>query len=147
MLILIFTSGTVYVTKTIGLVSRQYNRKAVFVSLVHGRAYKNYQHEDFHNRVRMLDPSVTNGNGSVIIRNIGLSDAGLYKCSIAFGSRRSKLSEVEHSVNLTVTEQINDSTSNLIDVSVTPRSSKCPGRHPCVVSSSLLLLIIILVTL
>lgn len=112
-----------------------------------GRVYDIYQHRDFHNRVRMLDPSVTNGNGSVIIRKIGVSDAGLYECVMAFGSQRTVLSEVKHSLNLTVTEQINDSTSTLIDVSVTPRSSKCLGRHPCVASSSLLLLIITLVTL
>lgn len=66
------------------------------------RLYENYQHSFFKGRVELRDPSMKDGDCSVILRNASIRDAGTYECRIT--TRRSKgvQSEFKHSIKLTV---------------------------------------------
>uniref|UniRef100_A0A668RVF9 Ig-like domain-containing protein n=1 Tax=Oreochromis aureus TaxID=47969 RepID=A0A668RVF9_OREAU len=59
-------------------------REKVFYSSK-GVVYNSVQNAKFRGRVSLLSPSMTNGTGSLIIRNISLADAGLYRCVISAG--------------------------------------------------------------
>uniref|UniRef100_A0A3Q2V6G6 Protein kinase domain-containing protein n=1 Tax=Haplochromis burtoni TaxID=8153 RepID=A0A3Q2V6G6_HAPBU len=61
------------------------------------------QHADFHGRVQLIDPSMNNGNVSVIVRNVSVADTGLYSCTVVTGETRDP-TELECLVALTVTE-------------------------------------------
>lgn len=61
------------------------------------------QHPDFRGRVRLIDPSMNNGNVSVIVRNVSVADTGLYSCMVRTGETRDP-TELECLVALTVTE-------------------------------------------
>uniref|UniRef100_A0A3Q2WKE0 Ig-like domain-containing protein n=1 Tax=Haplochromis burtoni TaxID=8153 RepID=A0A3Q2WKE0_HAPBU len=66
------------------------------------RLYENYQHSFFKGRVELRDPSMKDGDCSVILRNASIRDAGTYECRVT--TRRSKgvQSEFKHSIKLTV---------------------------------------------
>ncbi|KAL4008179.1 hypothetical protein ACER0C_002031 [Sarotherodon galilaeus] len=71
------------------------------------RSYENYQHESFKGRVQLRDSSMMDGDVSVIVRNVRVSDTGIYKCEITTSSTRNDervVSEFKHSINLTVTD-------------------------------------------
>lgn len=46
------------------------------------RIYENYQHASFIGRVDLMDPSIKDGNVSVVLRNITIHDTGTYICEI-----------------------------------------------------------------
>lgn len=48
----------------------------------HLRSYDNYQCDMFKGRVKLLEPSMGNGNWSVILRNVSVADTGLYTCKL-----------------------------------------------------------------
>lgn len=73
---------------------------------------ENYQHESFKGRVELRDSSTKDGDVSIILRNISISDMGIYECKITtnhtiYGERVIK--EFRHSINLTVTDSENGS--------------------------------------
>ncbi|XP_039464071.1 uncharacterized protein LOC120437592 isoform X3 [Oreochromis aureus] len=71
------------------------------------RSYENYQHESFKRRVQLRDSSMMDGDVTVIVRNVRVSDTGIYKCEITTSSTRNDervVSEFKHSINLTVTD-------------------------------------------
>ncbi|CAI5660534.1 uncharacterized protein LOC102081106 [Oreochromis niloticus] len=73
------------------------------------RSYENYQHESFKGRVELRDPSMKDGDVSVIVRNVSISDTGTYECQITTSSTRNGervVKEFKHSINLTVTESV-----------------------------------------
>uniref|UniRef100_A0A3P9B2B4 Ig-like domain-containing protein n=1 Tax=Maylandia zebra TaxID=106582 RepID=A0A3P9B2B4_9CICH len=71
------------------------------------RSYENYQHESFKGRVQLRDSSMKDGDVTVILRNVSISDTGTYDCQITTSSTRNGervVKEFQHSINLTVTE-------------------------------------------
>ncbi|XP_005950933.1 uncharacterized protein LOC102292267 [Haplochromis burtoni] len=73
------------------------------------RSYENYQHESFKGRVQLRDSSMMDGDVSVIVRNVSISDTGTYECQITTSSTRNGervVKEFKHSINLTVTESV-----------------------------------------
>ncbi|XP_013122367.2 uncharacterized protein LOC106097170 isoform X1 [Oreochromis niloticus] len=71
------------------------------------RSYENYQHESFKGRVQLRDSSMMDGDASVTMRNVSVSDTGIYKCEITTSKTSSGqrvVSEFKHSINLTVTD-------------------------------------------
>ncbi|XP_025761525.1 coxsackievirus and adenovirus receptor homolog isoform X2 [Oreochromis niloticus] len=71
------------------------------------RPYESYQHVSFRGRVDLMDPSMKDGNVSVTLRNVRLSDTGTYKCQITTKETESVVHEC--SINLTVTTPDKDS--------------------------------------
>ncbi|XP_058480662.1 butyrophilin subfamily 1 member A1-like [Solea solea] len=47
-----------------------------------GRALQQYQLQPYQGRVDLSDPTMANGNASVIVRNVSADDAGEYKCYV-----------------------------------------------------------------
>ncbi|KAL4008180.1 hypothetical protein ACER0C_002032 [Sarotherodon galilaeus] len=73
------------------------------------RSYENYQHESFKGRVQLRDSSMKDGDVTVILRNVSVSDTGTYECQITTSSTRNGervVKEFKHSINLTVTINI-----------------------------------------
>ncbi|XP_039463378.1 butyrophilin-like protein 3 isoform X1 [Oreochromis aureus] len=56
-----------------------------------GRAYENYQHESFKGRVELREPSMKDGDVSVTLKNLSVSDAGTYQCWILFSKSTDEL--------------------------------------------------------
>uniref|UniRef100_A0A669DK89 Ig-like domain-containing protein n=1 Tax=Oreochromis niloticus TaxID=8128 RepID=A0A669DK89_ORENI len=81
------------------------------------RSYENYQHESFKGRVQLRDSSMMDGDASVTMRNVSVSDTGIYKCEITTSKTSSGqrvVSEFKHSINLTVTD-----TGEFVEVEMT----------------------------
>lgn len=71
------------------------------------RSYESYQHERFKGRVELADPSMENGDVSVILKNVSVNDTGTYECRIItsdLSSGQRVQSETRQSINLTVTD-------------------------------------------
>lgn len=69
------------------------------------RSYESYQHERFKGRVELADPSMKNGNVSVILKNVNVNDTGTYECRIItsdLSSGQRVQSESRQSIDLTV---------------------------------------------
>lgn len=67
--------------------------------------YEKYQDSFFKGRVELRDPSMKDGDCSVILKNVSIGDAGTYECRITTrNTRRNKgvQSEFQHSIKLTV---------------------------------------------
>ncbi|XP_035767846.1 coxsackievirus and adenovirus receptor homolog [Neolamprologus brichardi] len=67
------------------------------------RPYENYQHKFFKGRVELRDPTMKDGDVSVILKNVSTSDTGTYECEITVRNTEGVVTETKHSVNLTVT--------------------------------------------
>lgn len=65
------------------------------------RPYENYQHESFKGRVNLMDPSMKDGNVSVTLRNVKLTDTGTYKCQITTKETESVTHECSISLKVT----------------------------------------------
>lgn len=65
------------------------------------RAYESHQHASFRGRVDLMDPTIKDGNVSVVLRNITIHDTGTYICRITIR----KTEHVVHQcvINLRVT--------------------------------------------
>ncbi|XP_039463986.1 myelin-oligodendrocyte glycoprotein-like [Oreochromis aureus] len=78
------------------------------------RFYENYQHLSFHDRVKLRDPEMKEGDVSLILKNVTFNDTGIYECHIAVRNPvRSKRAhtEISHFINLTVTGETHESVS------------------------------------
>ncbi|KAM9425369.1 butyrophilin-like protein 3 [Pholidichthys leucotaenia] len=75
------------------------------------RTYERYQHPSFRGRVELVDPSMKDGEVSVVLKNISVNDTGTYDCQVIFShSRDGKRvqSDFRRLTNLTVTGQRED---------------------------------------
>uniref|UniRef100_A0A669BA72 Immunoglobulin V-set domain-containing protein n=1 Tax=Oreochromis niloticus TaxID=8128 RepID=A0A669BA72_ORENI len=100
------------------------------------QSYDSYQGATFRGRVQLLNPSMRDGNFSVLLRNITVADTGLYTCRIL--SRRA-----ENTTNDTIST---DSFKLLVSLTVAPSShSPQPRGRPGVIASLILLLTVIVV--
>ncbi|KAK2863483.1 hypothetical protein Q5P01_003016 [Channa striata] len=59
---------------------------------------KDYQLQSFQDRVELKDPNMRNGDASIILKNISISDTGSYECYVGYGGS----SELVSRVTLTV---------------------------------------------
>lgn len=69
--------------------------------------YDDYQLPSFRGRVKLRDPAMTDGDGSVVLRNVTINDAGTYECHVGWRStKRSRRSapELTCSVSLHVVD-------------------------------------------
>lgn len=100
-------------------------------------SYDNYQCDMFTGRVKLLEPSMGNGNWSVILRNVSVADTGLYTCELTVRNTTTGQSHVvsKARVNLTVSER----TTALFSHSPQARG------HPGIIASLILLLTVIAV--
>lgn len=101
------------------------------------RSHDNYQCDMFKGRVKLLEPSVGNGNWSVILRNVSVADTGLYTCKIIARNTTTGQNHVvsEGRVNLTVSE-----------LTTAPFShSPQPRGRPGIIAALILLLTVIAV--
>ncbi|XP_005753897.1 coxsackievirus and adenovirus receptor homolog isoform X1 [Pundamilia nyererei] len=69
------------------------------------RPYENYQHESFKGRVNLMDPSMKDGNVSVTLRNVKLTDTGTYKCQITTKETESVVHECSISLKVTTSDK------------------------------------------
>uniref|UniRef100_A0A669CWF8 Ig-like domain-containing protein n=1 Tax=Oreochromis niloticus TaxID=8128 RepID=A0A669CWF8_ORENI len=56
-----------------------------------GRSYENDQHESFKGRVELKEPTMKDGDISVTLKNLSISDAGTYQCRILFSKSTDEL--------------------------------------------------------
>ncbi|XP_039869438.1 V-set domain-containing T-cell activation inhibitor 1-like [Simochromis diagramma] len=69
------------------------------------RPYENYQHESFKGRVNLMDPSMKDGNVSVTLRNVKLTDTGTYKGQITTKETESVVHECSISLKVTTSDK------------------------------------------
>ncbi|XP_028262720.1 nectin-4-like isoform X2 [Parambassis ranga] len=68
------------------------------------RSYENYQHSSFRGRVQLRDPSMKDGDVSVVLQNANLNDSGVYECRVISSTESGGRSQVSCSVHVTVME-------------------------------------------
>uniref|UniRef100_A0A3Q3LMU6 Ig-like domain-containing protein n=1 Tax=Mastacembelus armatus TaxID=205130 RepID=A0A3Q3LMU6_9TELE len=56
-----------------------------------GRLDENRQHEAFRGRVELRDPEMKDGDFSVILKNVRISDTGSYECYVGTNGNKPKL--------------------------------------------------------
>ncbi|XP_026225178.1 butyrophilin subfamily 2 member A1-like isoform X2 [Anabas testudineus] len=56
------------------------------------------QHESYRGRVELKDPEMKDGDVSVILKNVNISDTGTYECYVGYGEK----TELINSINLRV---------------------------------------------
>uniref|UniRef100_A0A3Q4GDN4 Ig-like domain-containing protein n=1 Tax=Neolamprologus brichardi TaxID=32507 RepID=A0A3Q4GDN4_NEOBR len=61
------------------------------------RPYENYQHKFFKGRVELRDPTMKDGDVSVILKNVSTSDTGTYECEITVRNTEGVVTETKHS--------------------------------------------------
>lgn len=69
------------------------------------RAYDAYQKESYKTRVQLQDPNLQHGNVGVILKNLTVSDTGVYVCLITYNCGSQSLEEtpeIQSTVSLTV---------------------------------------------
>ncbi|XP_067380892.1 sodium channel regulatory subunit beta-3-like isoform X3 [Channa argus] len=80
------------------------------------RPYENYQHQFFMGRVELRnESSVKDGDVSVILKNVNISDTGTYECRIVIsnpGSSGRTTTELKHLITLKVSESGNKAENN-----------------------------------
>ncbi|XP_026179656.1 butyrophilin subfamily 1 member A1-like [Mastacembelus armatus] len=87
-----------------------------------GRLDENRQHEAFRGRVELRDPEMKDGDFSVILKNVRISDTGSYECYVGTNGNKPKLInnislKVEYPDQRTITAEPGDSVT-------------LPGRAP-----------------
>ncbi|XP_034757150.1 butyrophilin subfamily 1 member A1-like [Etheostoma cragini] len=55
------------------------------------RPYENYQNPAFRGRVNLIDPEMKDGDVSVVLKNVSVSDTGTYKCVVISGTNGPEL--------------------------------------------------------
>ncbi|XP_055362927.1 coxsackievirus and adenovirus receptor homolog isoform X2 [Betta splendens] len=59
------------------------------------RSYTSYQHWSFVGRVELKDKEMKNGDVSLILSSVRISDVGVYECRISQGKTRSKRANIK----------------------------------------------------
>ncbi|KAK2863456.1 hypothetical protein Q5P01_002989 [Channa striata] len=62
------------------------------------RSYEKYQHLLFHGRVELRDPQMKDGDVCVILKNVSISDTGIYECHVGYRGRSWLITTVTLSV-------------------------------------------------
>ncbi|XP_031602865.1 programmed cell death 1 ligand 1-like [Oreochromis aureus] len=68
------------------------------------RSYEKYQHSSFRGRVTLREPSMKDGDVSIVLKNVTVSDAGRYKCRIIMSNAASSERVLSEERSLSVTE-------------------------------------------
>ncbi|XP_073330992.1 coxsackievirus and adenovirus receptor homolog [Pagrus major] len=67
--------------------------------------YEAYQLQSFRGRVELVDPQVKDGDFSVVLKNVDISDSGSYECRVVIGTPgKTTHSEVKRVIELKVTD-------------------------------------------
>uniref|UniRef100_A0A3P8QR32 Ig-like domain-containing protein n=1 Tax=Astatotilapia calliptera TaxID=8154 RepID=A0A3P8QR32_ASTCA len=82
----------------------EFNSESYVFFFRNQRPYENYQHEFFKGRVELRDPTMKDGDVSVILKNVNINDTGTYSCEITTRMKGKVVHEVVHSINLKVTD-------------------------------------------
>ncbi|XP_063324780.1 V-set domain containing T-cell activation inhibitor 1-like isoform X1 [Pelmatolapia mariae] len=69
------------------------------------RSYESYQHKSFKGRVNLMDPTMRDGNVSVMLRNVSINDTGTYKCQITTKETESVVHECSISLRVTTSDK------------------------------------------
>uniref|UniRef100_A0A669F4M1 Ig-like domain-containing protein n=1 Tax=Oreochromis niloticus TaxID=8128 RepID=A0A669F4M1_ORENI len=68
------------------------------------RSYEKYQHSSFRGRVTLRESSMKDGDVSIVLKNVTVSDAGRYKCRIIMSNAASSERVLSEERSLNVTE-------------------------------------------
>ncbi|XP_030580187.1 myelin protein zero-like protein 2 [Archocentrus centrarchus] len=68
------------------------------------RSYEKYQHPSFRGRVELLEPSMKDGDVSIVLKNVTFNDAGTYWCRIIMRNTGNGDRVFNEDRSLTVTE-------------------------------------------
>ncbi|XP_042257868.1 uncharacterized protein [Thunnus thynnus] len=72
------------------------------------RSVQSFQHPSFHRRVQLMDPEMKNGNASVILKNVTISDTGTYECLLSVNSKGHRKRATPETMN-TIVLKVEDS--------------------------------------
>ncbi|XP_051251484.1 coxsackievirus and adenovirus receptor homolog [Dicentrarchus labrax] len=67
------------------------------------RSYESYQHPSYRGRVEPRDPELKNGDFSVVLKNVTVSDTGTYECRVVMETTERIRSEIRNLIQLSVT--------------------------------------------
>ncbi|XP_039869426.1 V-set domain-containing T-cell activation inhibitor 1-like [Simochromis diagramma] len=68
------------------------------------RSYEKYQHSSFRGRVTLREAFMKDGDVSIVLKNVTVSDAGRYKCRIIMSNAASSERVLSEERSLSVTE-------------------------------------------
>lgn len=73
-----------------------------------GKLYESYQLERYRGRVQLKDPQMTDGDVSVILRNVSGSDNGTYECLMYLNTGPGQKPQLKHTVTLEVALEVKE---------------------------------------